>query len=196
MTALALLWVGASSAASVLLTVGPEAVTNDPFLHRYGLSTGVELEPTPLVRVGLSGAFYPDRHDRDWKPLTTQLVENNHISPDLSPMLGRAQGVIRVLPLRMGLGKLTCTTGFGAGAGVVYTSDDLEALQQEEDLYAQATENQLHPALLYGLSSEIGGTWVRGRVRIERFTYIETVFSTTLEHKANLFAALDLVIRL
>jgi hypothetical protein len=194
MIPLALVLAGATSAAGVLATVGAEALTNDPFLHTRGVTSSIEVEPNPLVRLGLSGAWYPSLDaTADWKPLTTQLVETNHIAPDLSRVIARVQVAVRVQPLRIGLGHLAACTGFGVGGGFALTRDDVV---DEYDPYTPATIDQRHPTVTWGLSSEVGGRWVRGRVRLDRVTFLETVGGTNVEMKGQVFAALDLVVRL
>ena len=181
-------------AGQVGLTGGMEFTGNDPFVTRRGHRIGVEYAPRPQVRFGLSGAWYPDLGEGNWTPLTSQLVTENHIAPDISLMPGQVRGTPRVVPFIPPTGILEAHTGAYGALGAVHTEDDLEALQQVDDPWAQATASQNHPTATWGVFSEIGGDTVRGRLRFERTTYIEAVSSTTLEMKSNMMWALEVTV--
>ncbi len=181
-------------AGQVGLTGGMEFTGNDPFVVRAGPRLGLEFAPRPQLRFGLSGAYYPDFGEGNWTPLTSQMVNENHIAPDISLMTAQARGELRVVPFIHRIGILEAHTGAYGGLGVVHTEDDLEALQQEDDPWALATASQNHPTATWGVFSEVGGDTVRGRLRFERTTYVETVSSLTLEMKSTLLWALEVTV--
>ena len=102
-------------AGQVGLTGGMEFTGNDPFVTRRGHRIGVEYAPRPQVRFGLSGAWYPDLGEGNWTPLTSQLVTENHIAPDISLMTGQVRGTLRVVPFIVTLGTLLLVRGLAKG---------------------------------------------------------------------------------
>ncbi len=172
------------------LTPAVAFVTNDPFLNRYIVGAGLGYHFTEVFELELNMGFSPDLGEADWKPLTKQLVNENHVSPDLSPLTYFGNATFAFSPIygKMALGtRIINFDIFGAfGMGVVRTSDDLEALQQQGDPEAMATENQLHPTTNFGgglrvIFAESFALRIEGRSLV----YIETVSSTTLEMKNN-----------
>ncbi|MBN1335247.1 MAG: outer membrane beta-barrel domain-containing protein [Deltaproteobacteria bacterium] len=166
-------------------------VTSDPFLNRYIVGVGLGYHLTEIFETEVNLGFSPILGEADWKPLTKQLIENNHISPDLSPLTYFGNATFLFSPI---YGKVALTNGrivpfdiFGAfGMGVVRTSDDLEALQQEGEDPALATANQIHPTTNFGGGLRIVlGDSMAVRIEGRSLVYIETVSSTTLEMKNN-----------
>jgi len=166
-------------------------VTNDPFLNRYigGVRLGYHL--TEIFAFEAEIAYAPDLDDADWKGLTHQLVEKNHVSPDISKLTFISSGVFQFSPI---YGKVALSGNniihfdiYGAfGMGVTQTRDDLEALQAEGDPEAMATEVQMHPTTNFGGGARIVfNQTVAIRVDGRSLVYIETVNSTTLEMKNN-----------
>ncbi len=166
-------------------------VTNDPFLNRYIVGAGMGYHFTEIFEAEVNLGFSPILGEADWKSLTHQLVENNHVSPDLSPLTYFGNATFVFSPI---YGKVALSNGriipfdiFAAfGMGVVRTSDDLEALQREGEPDALATANQVHPTTNFGgglriVLSESMAVRLEGRSLV----YIETVSSTTLEMKNN-----------
>jgi len=182
---------GSAFGAMVMGTVGAEVETRDPYMNHAGIHLGSEYWPTPWASIGVAAAVYPVA---DWSSLTEQLVNNNHVSPHLSEMKLRVQPTVRVSPFRIEAGGIPISTGVHVGLGSIRTSDDLEALQQQGDEYAEETANEWHLSSVMGLSSTIGGGALRGRVRVERIQYVETISSVTLESKRPVFWGLDLVV--
>jgi outer membrane beta-barrel protein len=168
-------------------------VANDPFLNRYIIGTGINYNLTEIFAVEFNMDFSPDLKDGDWKPLTKQLIEENHVSPDISkltyfgsinflfsPIYGKIAVVGR---------KIINFDIFGSfGMGMTRTSDDLQALDADEsnDL-AAATQHQMHPTTNFGGGARvIFGQNIAARIEGRSMVYIETVKSTTLEMKNNL----------
>ena len=50
------------------------------------VGTGINYNLTEIFAVELNLDFSPDLGDTDWKPLTKQLIEENHVSPDISKL--------------------------------------------------------------------------------------------------------------
>ena len=172
------------------LTPNIAFVTNDPFLNRYIVGVGFGYHATEVFEVEANFGFSPNLGEADWKPLTSQLVNNNHVSPDLSPLtvFGNATFVYAPIYGKVAVGQRIIPFDiFGAfGMGMVLTNDDLEALQQEDDEYAIATANQTHPTTNFGGGLRvILGESLALRIEGRSLVYIETVSSTTLEMKNN-----------
>ena len=98
----------------------------------------------------------PDLGDSvDHKPLTTQLVEENNVSPDISKLSYYGTLTFAFSPI---YGKVAVGTRiinfdiFGVfGAGVARTADDLYALQAEDnDVRALASAEEFHPTTNLG----------------------------------------------
>ncbi len=165
-------------------------VTNDPFLNRYIVGASFGYHATEIFEIEANVGFSPNLDEADWKPLTSQLVNNNHVSPDLSPLtfFGNATFVYSPIYGKVAVGhRIIPFDIFGAfGMGAVLTSDDLAALQQEDDPYAQATANQTHPTTNFGGGLRVVfAESIALRVEGRSLVYIETVSSTTLEMKNN-----------
>lgn len=166
-------------------------VTNDPFINRYLLGAGISHHLTEVFAVELIGSFSPDFGNGDWKAITRQLVEENQVSPDISKILFYANVNFQFSPIYgkvAVLGKTIVNFDvFGTfGTGVVFTSDDLEALQAEDDPVAVATQNQYHPTTNFGGGFRILLTPnIAFRIEGRSMVYIETVKSLNLEMKNN-----------
>jgi len=166
-------------------------VSNDPFLNRYIVGSGLAYHLTEIFAMELNLGFSPDLGDTDWKPLTDQLVNNNHVSPDISKLTYFGNAAFAFSPIygkAAVLGRNIINFDiFGAfGMGATRTVDDLEALQKVGDPVAEATQYQIHPTTNFGgglriIFNESTALRFDGRSLI----YIETVDSTTLEMKNN-----------
>ncbi|MCB9760259.1 MAG: hypothetical protein H6739_10525 [Alphaproteobacteria bacterium] len=191
MIALLMALSGTAHAFELGLYGGGSWVANDPFVFRRGLQVGVEFAPNRLVSVGTLSALYPSLNQNDWSHLTTQLVSELHISPDISRIISRHELNLRVTPLRWEGERVETRVGALGGVGMVRTNDDLEALQAEGDPIAMATAVQWHATGVYGLTGELRGEWVGVRLNATRVTFIETVNSGTLEFKGNRFMSVE-----
>ena len=168
-------------------------VANDPFLNRYIVGTGLAYNVTEIFAVEVSFDFAPDLGERDWKPLTKQLVEENHVSPDISKLTYFGSLTFQFSPI---YGKVAMSGRdiinfdiFAAfGMGVTRTSDDLEALDTEAtDDRAVATQHQMHPTTNFGGGARIiFDENLAFRIEGRSLVYIEAVNATTLEMKNNL----------
>ena len=113
------------------------------------------------------------------------------MSPDISKILFYANVNFQFSPIYGKVAVLGRTIVnfdvFGTfGTGVVFTSDDLEALQAEDDPVAVATQNQYHPTTNFGGGFRILLTPnIAFRIEGRSMVYIETVKSLNLEMKNN-----------
>jgi len=178
------------------IEVGPHLgfVTNDPFLNRYLLGGNAAYHVTEVLAFELTGTFSPDFGDGDWKPIVTQLEENNNVLPDISKMLWNATVTAQFSPI---YGKIAVLGGniivfdfYGMfGFGLAGTTDDTEALGCDggETDPCQITANQVHATSTLGGGFRVAFS-KRFATRIEGRTisYIETLDGTSLEMK-NLF---------
>lgn len=167
-------------------------VTNDPFLNRYigGVSLGYHV--TEIFAVEAQLAYSPDFQERDWKPITDQLVTKNNVSPDLSKLQLIANATFQFSPI---YGKVALSGNkiinfdiYGAfGAGITQTHDDPEALQTDEtDEVYMSTADQIHPTTNFGGGVRVVfNETVCFRVDGRSLVYIETINATTLEMKNN-----------
>jgi outer membrane beta-barrel protein len=166
-------------------------VSNDPFFNRYIVGTGVGYNLTEIFAIEGMLDFSPDLGTGDWKPLTTQLVEENHVSPDISKLnlFGSACFVFSPIYGKAAISgrKLINFDIYGKfGMGATRTADDLEALQSVGDPRAEATQFQVHPTTNFGGGARIiFNENLAMRVEGRSMVYIETVNATTLEMKNN-----------
>jgi outer membrane beta-barrel protein len=170
-------------------------VTNDPFLNRYIIGIVSDYHLTEVLAVEAQLSYAPilgsgGVEDPDWKPLSKQLLEENKVSPDISKLTTAGSLGIAYAPI---YGKAAVGRGIIAfdiyghfGLGFVQTSDDLVALQAQDDPAAIATQNQTHPTTVFGGGARIAfNETLAVRVEGKSMSYIETISSTTLEMKNN-----------
>lgn len=173
---------------------GVQAVVNDPFLRQRGLVVAARHHLTQSVSVGLLGTYYPDRDTADWTKLTTQLVEENSVSPDLSKQGLTLALPVGIDPLYTRVGQFHIEAQLYVGPAVIRTKDDLAALQAEGDERAESTQFQTHLGSVFGFTSDLFWTDKTAvRFRIHRQTHIETVSGTTLEMKGNFMLGAEFV---
>jgi len=184
---------GALAAPSVV-GLGVEAVTNDPFVSTVGLHASVDQPIRPWLRLGASGGVYPSLGQGSWSALTTQIVTEANVTPDISAIRWRASAQATWLPVRQELPGRSRLLGLYAGMGWVYTVDDLDALQSydDEDL---ATQMEFHPIVSGGLMAEVWWSSWGGRVRMERASYTETISSAIDESRNPFWLGIDLTAR-
>jgi hypothetical protein len=182
------MWCSAVSASERAVTVGVGTLTNDPFVYRHAVTVGAQYRPQAHVAFGVDVRYFPDLGESDWKGLTKQLVEENHVSPDISKMMYSGTVNLGLFPLSTTKERFVVESRVGVlvSVGVVRTSDDLEALDTTSgDDRAEVTQHQMHPC---GGASIVGDFWwgKNGlRLRRELINYIEVVNATTLEMKSN-----------
>lgn len=194
MLSLLLLATQAGATDRVEATLGFEHVINDPFVKTTGLRATLGYGLSDRAAIELSGGYYPDLGSGvDWTSLTRQLVENNHVSPDISRISRRGELTLRLTPFEGKVGRGTTFVSGRAGFGLVRTVDDLEALQVDSsDTQAVSTAVERHPTAVWGFSTGYRFRFLQLSLEVERVRYIETVYGTTLENKAPLFTGLTL----
>jgi outer membrane beta-barrel protein len=165
-------------------------VTNDPFINRYLIGASFGYHFTEVFGIEVTGTFSPNFGDKDWKPITRQLINNNKVSPDISKISWAASANFQFSPIYGKIALDLSTVNFDVfgvfGMGVTGTVDDLVALGKEGDPQSVDTEKQVHPTTNLGggfrvIFSNNFAIRVEGRSLI----YIETISSTTLEMKNN-----------
>jgi len=167
-------------------------VANDPFLNRYIVGSGINYNITEIFAVELNMDFSPDLGDADWKPVTKQLIEENHVSPDISKLTYFGSATFMFSPI---YGKVAVVGReiinfdiFAAfGMGMTRTSESLEALDAEStNERAVRTQHQVHPTTNFGGGARIiFGENLALRIDGRSMVYIETVNATQLEMKNN-----------
>ncbi len=167
------------------------AVVNDPFLRRRIVGLQAGWHAADIFSLELNLGFSPMLGEADWKPITAELIENNHVSPDLSRLTWFGGAGLGFAPIhgKFAVGqRIVHYDIFGSfGMGVVRTVDDLEVIGADDDPWAQATQHQLHPTTRYGGGARVVlGPNVAVRVEARSLVYIETIFGTTLEMKNNM----------
>lgn len=185
----------ATAAVTPVIGLGAEITVNDPFVATRGLHLGGDAEVWPWLRVGVIGGLYPSFDEGDWRRQTSQLIDHNNVSPDISRIVWRGAGQVTLLPLRQTVGDRERAFGMVIGMGAVHTEDDLELVQAVGLPSAEATASQIHPITHVGLVGEVWwGDW-GGRLRMERSTYTEVLFQTVQESKVPSWVGIDVVRR-
>ena len=176
---------GSAFAYEGVVSVGPTLVVNDPFLKQKGVAVSGEYRPEEFLAVGLDYRLFPDLGDTNWTGLTKQLIEENHVSPDISKRQWVSKATVTIFGLKHSTSTADLAVGFGVGIGFSKTADDLEALDTEaSDERAVVTQNQMHPTAGYTLLGEAWWGENGIRFRLENDGYIETVNATVLEMKS------------
>jgi outer membrane beta-barrel protein len=167
-------------------------VANDPFLNRYIVGAGINYNITEIFAAEINMDFSPDLGDADWKPVTKQLIEENHVSPDISKLTYFGSATFMFSPI---YGKVAVVGRkiinfdiFAAfGMGMTRTSESLEALDAEStNERAVVTQHQVHPTTNFGGGARvIFGENLALRIDGRSMVYIETVNATQLEMKNN-----------
>ena len=166
-------------------------VANDPFLNRYIIGTGFGYHLTEIFSIEGMLDFSPDLGTADWKPLTTQLVEKNSVSPDISKIMAFGSVCFAFSPIYGKTAilnqKIVIFDLYGKfGMGFAQTKDDLSALQAEDDDRAISTQTQIHPTSNFGGGIRMSFSKnFAARIEGRSMIYIETVNATTLEMKNN-----------
>ncbi len=164
-------------------------VANDPFLSRYIIGAGVGYHLTEIFALEANLDYSPDFGKADWTSLTTQLVEENSVSPDISKMAFAGSLSFLYSPIygKVAIGRrIIAFDIYGAfGGGAVVTNDDLDALQTDStDDRAVITQTQTHPTTNMGGGLRVSFTPnLAARFEGRSMVYIETINATTLEMK-------------
>ncbi|MEE2751387.1 MAG: hypothetical protein VX519_08145 [Myxococcota bacterium] len=178
----ALLFGFSAQAEGLNVGVGLGTNYNDPFVSQVFARWDVGYQ-FGILGVEGSVMYSQERvENQDWTALTTQLVDYNNISPDISRAgLGAdIQAVLMTPPSTAGAANVSAGVAFGLG--MVHTVDDLEALG-DESARAQATEIQNHPAMVTSLISQATWSGVGLQLRVDSVAYTEIIQTDTEEKK-------------
>lgn len=165
-------------------------VTNDPFVNRYLVGFEAIYHATEIFGAGISTTYSPNFGTFDYKSVTKQLVEENQVSPDISRITFFSSATLQFSPIygkvAVGQGIIIFDVYLKGGVGIVFTQDDLKALQGTDDPLAQATANEWHPTSNFGggIRASFGPNFA-AKLEGTSMVYIETVNSVTLEMKNN-----------
>lgn len=177
--------------------VGPMVgfVANDPFLNRYIINAVYDYHVTEIFALEAQLAYAPilgdgGEDDPDWKPLSKQLLLENSVSPDISKLTAHGHVALAFSPIygkaAVGHRIIAFDIYGGFGLGATQTTDDLVALQAENEPEAIATQSQWHPTTVISVGTRVAfNPTVAARIEGKSMSYIETVNSTTLEMKNN-----------
>jgi len=170
-------------------TLGYEAAWNDVFVARRGLRAGIGLGVGPWLSTELSGAVYPVLGRADLTALTRGLIDDLHISPDISRILWAGRAGVHLWPLHDESARL----GLGGGVAAFRTRDDLDSLH-----VGVADEvphvDQVHPGWFVDLRAEAWRGPVGLRVRLERSHFVEQVMDND-ERKTHYWVGVEGAIR-
>lgn len=168
-------------------------VANDPFLKRYIVGAGINYNLTEIFAIELSLDFSPDLGESDYKAVTSQLINENSVSPDISRLTYFGSASMLFSPI---YGKVAVTGGniinfdiyTAFGMGMTATQECLECLDAADDPGPTiATRDQVHPTTNFGAGARvIFNENLAVRLEGRSMIYIETVNSTQLEMKNNL----------
>lgn len=177
--------------------VGPMLgfVANDPFLNRYIINAVYDYHVTEIFAIEAQLGYAPilgdgGEDDPDWKPLSKQLLLENSVSPDISKLTAHGHLGLAFSPIygkaAVGHRIIAFDIYGGFGLGATQTTDDLVALQAENEPEAIATQSQWHPTTVINVGARVAfNPTVAARIEGKSMSYIETVNSTTLEMKNN-----------
>lgn len=170
-------------------------VANDPFLNRYIVNGVFDYHLTEIFSLEAQLGYSPilgggGESDPDWKPLSKQLLLENSVSPDISKLTAHGSVGLMYSPIygkaAVGHKIIVFDIYGGFGLGATQTTDDLVALQAENEPDAIATQNQWHPTTVINVGARVAfNPTVAARIEGKSMSYIETVSSTTLEMKNN-----------
>jgi outer membrane beta-barrel protein len=167
-------------------------VTNDPFIRRILFGAAFAYHPTEVLGIEVQGAYAPNFGRGDWKNVTKQIFDSNELSPQISRMIATGTVNFTFSPLYgkvATLGRNTIIFDiYGVlGAGFVFTQDDLELLEGVGDPKAEATANQVHPAITFGGGLRVALSKLFAlRLEARSISYIGVIDSVNLELKNNL----------
>jgi len=172
-------------------------VANDPFLNRYIIGSGINYNITEIFAIEANLDFSPDLAEADYKPLTEQLITENHVSPDISKLtyFGNVNFLFSPIYGKVAVfDKIVNFDIYGSfGMGATRTSDSLDALDTTAgDDRAEISQHQMHPTTNFGGGARIiFSKTMAARLEGRSMVYIETVNATTLEMKNNLIIQLS-----
>jgi hypothetical protein len=187
--------VAAAFAGTVDLAAGLDVGVDDPLATPIGVRADVDVGLSRWVGVGGSVGVYPGLGSLNRRDLYRASIADFGRTTDLVDKRWRAAVTLEVVPVRNELPK----GGFSdvrarIGPTLIGTADDLAAMGlQGGD--AAATKTQVHPGLLYGLSSSVARGRIGVRGTIEHAVYAETIASGSVSLQNAVFLSIELGFR-
>ena len=161
-------------------------VANDPFLKRYIVGAGINYNITEIFAVELSFDFSPDLGEADYKSVTSQLIKENSVSPDISRLTYFGSASFLFSPI---YGKVAVIGGniinfdiyTSFGMGMTATQECLECLDSSDEKGPTlATRDQVHPTTNFGGGARIiFSENLAVRLEGKSMIYIETIHHST-----------------
>jgi hypothetical protein len=193
---IALLLVGSASSAE--LAFGPQVAVNDPYQWSPSLAATAAVDVAPGARFQAGAQWYPKLDDRGLKTLVQELNQEAHVSPGLSFRRAAVDLCLAVDVVRGPVGPLTTALALYAGGGATWTHDDADSLWMSfDDPVYVSTADQVHPALVWGLSADLFTRERLGvRLRYHNAWLVEAVAGLLTEQKGEAEAGLLLIVPL
>jgi hypothetical protein len=164
---------------------GVSTRSNDDLFKAKTLMVTVRQPLSPALSIEALVGYRIDPAPGHWRPLTLQMdyrpnfYELSRESLSLGLLLG-------VQVFQGEVGDFQTALHAYAGLGAVSTTDDLEALLATGEDRAESTELQTHPAILWGLSSDLMLTEAWGlRLRWHHVEYVESIYGNLLAMTEN-----------
>lgn len=170
-------------------------LANNPFLNQFFVGAHVAYHPTEILGIELEGAFAPDLGDAEYTRLTTEMHDRNGVVPDVSRILwyGTINLVFSPIYGKIALANRTIIhfDVYGTfGTGLVMTRDDLALMGLEDNVHAQSTAEQFHPAMTFGGGVRVTfNRFIALRLETRGLSYFEVVGGDSLEFKPNVMLA-------
>lgn len=187
--------VAAAFAGSVDLAAGLDVGVDDPLATPIGVRVDADVGLSRWVGVGGSVAIYPPLGSLNRRDLYRASIADFGRTTALVDKRWRAAVTLEVVPVRNELPKGGFSDVRGrVGPTLVGTADDLGAMGLA-GADASATRTQVHPGLLYGLSSSVSRGRIGVRGTIEHAVYAETIASGSASLENAVFLSIELGVR-
>jgi hypothetical protein len=182
--------------ADVDLAAGLDVGVDDPLATPIGVRVDADVGLSRWVGVGASAGIYPPLGSLNRRDLYRASIADFGRTTELADKRWRAALTLEVVPVRNELPN----GGFSdvrarVGPVLVGTTDDLRAMGLQDQGDAAATKTQVHPGLLYGLSSSVSRGKVGVRGTIEHAVYAETIASGSVSLENAVFLSVEIGFR-
>lgn len=123
MFALLLTLVANAAPPDVTLSLSGEAVIDDPFVERRGVTLGAGYSVRPWLAARASFGVFPNLGEADHTAFTRILIEEEEVGPLVSRTTLRSELTARLAPVRFENNSLSTSLGALLGAGISRTAD-------------------------------------------------------------------------
>ncbi len=123
MFALLLTLLANAAPGDVTLSLSGEAVIDDPFVERRGVTLGAGYTARPWLAARASIGFFPNLGEADHTAFTRILIEEEEVGPLVSRTTIRNEVTARLAPIRFETETLSTSLGAILGGGVSRTAD-------------------------------------------------------------------------